>query len=523
MELTVIMLAFAAGLIVRRCGYPPLLGYLAAGFIAHMAGIGDGDALTPLADAGIILLLFTIGLKLEPSNLTPRYVWGSALLHMVIAFPLTAAVIYLVGSLYTPLRFENPIEPWTLAFALSFSSTVLAIKLFDERGESNSFYASIAIGILVVQDVLAVVFVVLTSGHYPSWYALGLLALPLAIPLLRRFLPMLGHGELLLLGGVLLALGSAELFESVSLKAGLGAIVVGMLIAQAHKDKAKELYNQLSGLKNLLLIGFFVQIGYYGFPELELFAVAVVLGLLIALRPLIYFALFTAFGLRARTSWLTSLSLFNYSEFGLIIAAMAAESGLLGPEWITTLAMAMALSFFVATPINKNAHALYRRYSSVLVQYEKPERLPEEVIGSLDGARIAILGMGRIGRGAYQSLLDRGHTEIVGIEENYARSNEFSDQGLNCVHGDASDRDFWERTQLDRCELILVSLSSNRENLQVATLARELGFKGQLSIATRYPDEADAYTELGFDTYYLYGDVGRDFAEHSLATRKDAL
>ena len=266
-----------------------------------------------------------------------------------------------------------------------------------------------------------------------------------------------------------------------------------------------------------------MQIGYYGFPELELFAVAVVLGLLIALRPLIYFALFTAFGLRARTSWLTSLSLFNYSEFGLIIAAMAAESGLLGPEWITTLAMAMALSFFVATPINKNAHALYRRYSSVLVQYEKPERLPEEVIGSLDGARIAILGMGRIGRGAYQSLLDRGHTEIVGIEENYARSNEFSDQGLNCVHGDASDRDFWERTQLDRCELILVSLSSNRENLQVATLARELGFKGQLSIATRYPDEADAYTELGFDTYYLYGDVGRDFAEHSLATRKDAL
>ena len=108
MELTVIMLAFAAGLIVRRCGYPPLLGYLAAGFIAHMAGIGDGDALTPLADAGIILLLFTIGLKLEPSNLTPRYVWGSALLHMVIAFPLTAAVIYLVGSLYTCLLYTSP-------------------------------------------------------------------------------------------------------------------------------------------------------------------------------------------------------------------------------------------------------------------------------------------------------------------------------------------------------------------------------------------------------------------------------
>jgi len=166
-----------------------------AGFAAHMAGIGDGESLTPLAEAGIILLLFTIGLKLEPANLTPRYVWGSAILHMVIAFPLTAGVIYLVGSLYAPLHFENAIEPWMLAFALSFSSTVLAIKLFDERGESNSFYASIAIGILVVQDVLAVIFLVVTSGHYPSLYAIALLALPLTIPLLRRFLPLLGHVE----------------------------------------------------------------------------------------------------------------------------------------------------------------------------------------------------------------------------------------------------------------------------------------------------------------------------------------
>ncbi len=520
MELTVLMLAFAAGLVVRRLGYPPLLGYLVAGFSAHMAGIGDGEALAPIAEAGIILLLFTIGLKLQPANLTPRYVWGSAILHMIIAFPLTAAVIYLVGTLYEPLRFENAIEPWMLAFALSFSSTVLAIKLFDERGESNSFYASIAIGILVVQDVLAVIFLVFTSGYYPSWYALTLLALPLAIPLLRRFLPLLGHGELLLLGGVLLALGAAQLFESFSLKGGLGALVFGMLIAQSHAEKAKELYTQLSGLKNLLLIGFFVQIGYYGFPELELLAVAVVLGLLIALRPLIYFALFTAFGLRARTSWLTSLSLFNYSEFGLIVAAIAAESGFLGPEWITTLALAMALSFFVATPINKKAHELYRRYSSILSRYEKPNRLPEEVIESLDGARIAVLGMGRIGRGAYQAMVEAGHTDIVGVEENYSRTNELNRQGMHCIHGDASDRDFWDRTNLTDCELVLVSLSNHHENLQVATLAKELGFAGKLSIATRYPDEKELYSGLDVDTYYLYRDVGRDFAEHSLSTTK---
>ena len=516
MELSVVIMAFCAGLALRRLGYPPLLGYLAAGFVAHMLGLGDGDNLKPLADAGIVLLLFMIGLHLKLSDLRPRYVWGSAILHMLIALPLTTAVIYAVGTMYQPLNFETSIEPWILAFALSFSSTVLAVKLFEERGESNSFYASIAIGILVVQDILAVAYLVVSSGKYPSAWAVLLLGLPIIIPLSRRYLSLLGHGELLLLGGVLFALGAAELFESVSLKGGLGAIVVGMLIGYGNRPKADELYKHLAGLKNLLLIGFFLQIGYYGFPKLELLAVAVVLGILIVLRPLIYFALLTAFGLRARTAWLTGLSLFNYSEFGLIVAAIAAQSGMLGQEWITTLALAMALSFFVATPINKKAHELYRRHQHKLVNHERSERLPEEVIGSLNGARIAVLGMGRVGRGAYQSLVEAGHTDIVGIEENYARTQSLLATGYNCVHGDASDRDFWERTSLVDCELILVSLSNHREDVQIAKLAQNLGYKNVLSIATRFPDEGPALEKLNVVPYYRYADVGRDFARHSL-------
>ena len=130
MELTVVIMAFCAGLVIRHLGYPPLLGYLAAGFVAHMLGIGEGENLKPLADAGIVLLLFMIGLHLKVSDLKPRYVWGSAILHMLIALPLTTAVIHTVGSIYSPLQFATAIEPWILAFALSFSSTVLACLLY---------------------------------------------------------------------------------------------------------------------------------------------------------------------------------------------------------------------------------------------------------------------------------------------------------------------------------------------------------------------------------------------------------
>ena len=516
MEPLIIVLAFAAGLGFQRIGYPPLLGYLLAGFAANALGIGSGEGLAPLADAGILLLLFTIGLKLDPKDLAPRYVWGSALLHMVVAVPLTAIVIYAVGALYAPLAFDHPAAPWTLAFALSFSSTVLAIKLFEERGETSAFYAKIAIGVLVVQDVLAVIYLVAMSGHLPSPWALALLALPLARPALARFLPMVGHGELLLLSGVLFAFAGAALFEAVDLKGGLGALLIGMLVARSHPAKSKELYDQLAGLKNLLLIGFFLQIGYYGFPSVALMTVAVALGALVVLRPLIYFALLTFFGLRARTGWLAGLALFNYSEFGLIVAAIAVQNEVLSGEWITTLALAMSFSFFLATPVNRKAHELYRRYSERLLEHEKDERLPVEQIGSLGDATTVVLGMGRVGRGAFDTLREAGHERIVGVEENYARALELDAEGRSCIHGDASDRDFWERTRLAQRPLILLSLTNHRENLRVVRLAKELGYRHTLAVASRFPDERAELEAMGCVAYYLYEDTGRDFAAFTL-------
>lgn len=518
MEPLVITVAFVAGLVFSRLGYPPLLGYLLAGFASNALGLGSGDWLAPLADAGILLLLFTIGLKLNPASLKPKYVWGSAILHMVIAIPLTTAIIYLVGMVYEPLSFDHAAAPWTLAFALSFSSTVLAIKLFEERGESSSFYASIAIGILVVQDVFAVVYLVLTADYLPTPWALLLLGLPLLLPVIRKFLPIVGHGELLLLAGIVAAFGAGELFEFVDLKAGLGALVMGMLIERADPKKAKEIYERLSGLKNLLLIGFFLQIGYYGIPSLELVYVAIVLAVLITLRPLIYFGVLTAFGLRARTGWLSGLSLFSYSEFGLIVTVIAQDAGILGEQWLTTVALAMALSYILATPLNRQAHSLYIRYGDKLRQHQRETRLPEEIIGSLGNATIAIMGMGRVGRGAFDALRDAGHQNVVGIEEKYAIALELSEHGWPCVHGDASDRDFWEHTRLVDIELIMVSLSNHRENLRVAKLAKELNFQNTLAVSARFPDEAAELEALGCITFYLYQDVGRDFASHALKT-----
>ena len=518
MEPVVLLVAFLCGAAFRQIGFPPLMGYLMAGFVASAVGLGDQESLQVVADIGITLLLFTIGLKLRVDELKPVYVWGSAVGHIIVVVPLTAAFIFALGALYEPLAFDNAFTAWTLAFALSFSSTVLSIKVFEERGDSTSFYATIAIGVLVVQDVFAVVWLVLASGHYPSPWAALLVLLPLTVRYAKWFYKMVGHGELLLFGGVVAALLSAAMFELVGLKGGLGALVFGAWLGAGDRSRSKELSSQLLGLKNLLLIGFFVQIGYYGWPEPALLAVAAIIAALIALRPLVYFALFTRLKLRARTGWLAALSLSSYSEFGLIIAAAAVADGLLNPEWVTTLALAMTLSFFIATPINNRAHQWYRRHQPQLTRHESNDRLPEEVIGSLGRGRVAVLGMGRIGLAAYRTLEANGIGPMVGIEENWSRHLRLQKQNVNTVHGDASDMDFWDRTGLVKLDHLLVCLSNHRENLDVVELARELGFKGDITVIARFPDESDELRELGCEPYYLYEGLGDDLARHAIDT-----
>lgn len=512
----IITLALLAGFAFRKAGYPPLLGYLLVGFITSELSIGSADELAPLADAGILMLLFTIGLKLQPQSLMPAYVWGSAILHIVIVVPMTAALIMIIGNLFEPLAFGSYRTPWMLAFALSFSSTVLAVKMFEERGDANALYARIAIGVLVIQDVLAVVWLVFSTGHWPSPWALLLLGLPLLRGPLGRLFRTIGHGELLLLSGIVLTFASAALFEAVHLKEGLGALVAGALLAAADRTKARELYRQLLGLKNLLLVAFFLQIGYYGWPSMHMLMVAAIFAVVIVLRPLVYFVLLTSFGLRARTAWYTGISLFSYSEFGLIVGTVAVSNGQLQSDWVTTLALVLAVSFFLATPVNNLIHELYRRFEGPLERYQKADRLPMEQIGSVGDAQIAILGMGRIGREAYATLdleLDR----IIGVEENFERWQMLQEMKINSIHGDATDRLFWEQVGLLRMDLILVGLSNYRENLEIVSLARELGYQGKLAVVARFPDERAELESLGCIAFYLYEDLGHDFAHYVLS------
>ena len=156
---------------------------------------------------------------------------------------------------------------FALAVAFGFSSTVLAAKVLDGNRELRAVHGRVAIGILIVQDVVAVVLLAFMSLETPSPYALLLLLLPFTRPAISWLLERCGHGELLVLFGAALAIGGGEGFAALGLSAELGALLLGTMLAD-HK-RSQELTTVLWSLKELFLVGFFLNIGFSGPPTWE--------------------------------------------------------------------------------------------------------------------------------------------------------------------------------------------------------------------------------------------------------------
>ena len=215
MVMSWILVAFVLGFALSQMGLPPLVGYLIGGFVLNVAGMDEGrELLVRLSDAGITLLLFSIGLKLKLRTLARPEVWGVATGHMAITVLLFGTLIFALGWLGVPLLEQLDLRlSLLLAFALSFSSTVFAVKVLEEKGEMDSRHGRIAIGILIVQDIAAVVFIAFAAGKVPTPWALLLLFLIPARPLLMHIMARVGHGEMLLMFGLALAIGGAHVLK----------------------------------------------------------------------------------------------------------------------------------------------------------------------------------------------------------------------------------------------------------------------------------------------------------------------
>ncbi len=514
MDIVSISSAFLLGLIARQFGLPPLVGYLIAGFILYASGIRITETISNFAEMGVTLLLFSIGLKLRVGSLLKPQIWAVASLHMLITIIIFTTGIYLFGISGLPLFSDLSLSMMVLiAFALSFSSTVFAVKVLEEKGEMSAIYGIVSIGILVMQDIIAVVFLAVSAGKVPSLWALLLLGLIPLRPVLYKIFERAGHGELQILFGLSLAIGGAEIFELVGVKGDLGALILGIMFA-AH-PKASELSRHLLGFKDLFLVGFFLSIGLSGALHMQEVGIALLLVLLVPLKVMLFFWMLTRFNLRARTSLFTSLSLANYSEFGLIVCALGVANGWVGSEWLIVIAIALSISYIAAAPLNTRSHLLYARFRKRLLSFESSTRIADEEPIDPGDASIYIFGMGRVGTSAYDNLRERFGDVVVGIEINARTVDNHKSEGRRVILGSATDIDFWDRINMDlsKVELAMVALPNHGENLFAINYLRSLNFQGKLAAIAKYPDEVDSLKQAGADSAFnIYTEAGTGFA-----------
>lgn len=514
-----IAVAYLFGFIVWQMGLPPLVGFLIAGFVLNLLGASGGEFLNEMADLGVTLLLFSIGLKLNVRQLLRPEVWGVATVHMLTITLGIAGVLLLLGGAGIPLLSGlNLTVALLVGFALSFSSTVFAVKVFEERGGMGSHYGRITIGVLIIQDIAAVIFLAASTAKIPSpWAAAIIVLLILLKPLLVALLKRAGHGELLILFGLVLALGGSALFELVSLKGDLGALFFGVLLA--HHSKASELSKALLSLKDLFLVGFFLSIGMSAAPTVEAALMALLLLLLMPVKIGLFFTLFTRFHLRVRSAMFSSLSLGNFSEFGLIVAAIAVANQWLPGEWLAVIAKAVVLSFILASPLNVYNSAICRRLCQRLKRMEHVQRLPGDDLIDLSGHRVVVCGMGRVGSGTYDHLQADFKGRIAGIDFDEDRIKVQRAAGRTLVQGDAGNPDFWQRLRIDDgdIDMMLLCMPKLQANVNAAIAIRDWGYKGRIAAISRYEDEEDELNKVGVDCVFnIYAETGAGFAQHTL-------
>ncbi|HEY7885579.1 MAG TPA: cation:proton antiporter [Cellvibrionaceae bacterium] len=501
-----IAFAFSLGLLVRFAGLPPLIGYLAAGFAISAASPllnlpdDNGKILGHLAHLGVLLLLFTVGLKLRLRNLIRPEVIGGGLIHFSITCLVIAPALFWVMDITAQTAL-------LLAIALAFSSTVLAAKVLESKRELRAFHGRVAIGILIVQDLIALVVISVASGQVPSPWALIVFALPLTRPLLYKLLDKSGHEELLVLLGLLLALViGGHGFELLGLSSELGALALGAMLA--NHPRATELSTSLWSIKEVFLVGFFLQIGMGGLPDGQALVFALAMAVVLPLKGVLFFFLFLLFKLRARSAFLSGLSLTNYSEFGLIVASVVL------PEWLIPLAVTVAVSFVISAPLNRIAHPLYERLANRLVPLERNIHHPDEQPVSLQDAEVLIMGMGRTGTAAYDHLCTRVKS-LIGMDSDPAKVEKHSELGRKVLFADAEDQIFWQGLEMDNVKGVILSMNDIEAKVIAARQLRKKGFTGFVISHTLYPDEAAAINAAGADdTYLTMNEAGIGLAEH---------
>lgn len=568
--LTTIAAAFAAawvlGMVTQRLGLSPIVGYLLAGVVIgpYTPGyVGDVNLAQQLAELGVILLMFGVGLHFHLKDL-----WRVKAVALPGALGQSAAATLATVGLFAALGWSVQ-SGAVLGMALAVASTVVLLRVLLDRGMLNTTHGHVAVGWLIVEDILTVLVLVMVpllaasaggtdpvhaegsaaaadavaaeSGWVTIAWAIGKLAALVAIVLLAgsRVAPWmlaqvskLRSGELftltVLVLSIAIAVGSAVFFgASVALGAFLAGIVVGQSPA-SHRAASEAL-----PMRDAFAVLFFVSVGMLFDPSFVVthpLLVLAGLGVVLVCKPLAALVIVAVCGYPIRTALTVAIGLSQIGEFSFILAHAAGEANLLPPEGMHLLVATAMVSITLNPLLFGQMERIERAVAAVpWIQHLLEARYARRVRATNDtvAARIAeqskplavIVGYGPVGRLVDAMLRDAGLQTAV-VEMNLDTVEALTKSGTHAIYGDATRRQVLELAGLARAVHLVVTLPHTEGRSAIVRAAREINPTIEVTVRARYMGERDELMKAGATTVvFEEGEAGVALARHVLRGR----
>jgi CPA2 family monovalent cation:H+ antiporter-2 len=475
-----VALALVGGAVAVRLGQPPIVGYLAAGVVIGPftpGFVGDVEQINHLAELGVVLLLFALGVEFSIRELARvrRVVVPGAIAQILVIALVGAAVGLPLGLSLTASA--------VIGASIAISSTLVVLKVLVERGDLDSLHGRTAIGWMVVQDLVTIVLIAMLEPlagedlaapilfavlRTAAFLALAYVVGARVLPWLFRTVSRLGSPELFLLSVFATALLAAFLSSAVfGLSLALGAFVAGLIVSES--DLAHQAAGEITPFRDLFAVLFFVSVGMLVDPIALLQDVPAVLALLIVatlVKGAVAAVLGLALRMPLRSAILLGAVIGQVGEFSFLLAEQAVSLGLLDSRGFN-LVLSTAVLSIVATPL------LVRGAARLVVRLEhrelgteppvpgqRPTTRGELAVGEDAAAErlsIVVLGSGRVGRVVVRAVRARGFRCVV-VDRDQRALDEPASLGAATLFGDAASRAILQRAGLERARMLVVAI-----------------------------------------------------------------
>ncbi|MBD3389111.1 MAG: hypothetical protein GF416_08490 [Candidatus Altiarchaeales archaeon] len=456
---------------------PMIPAYVIAGVLIGPVGMGlitNHEAIRNLSELGIAFLLFIVGLELDLRRLRDVGIAASttAVINGMVIFGLGAFIAYNIG-------FTNK-EAIYIGLALSFSSTMVVIKILSDKKELETLHGRIILGVLLMQDVMAIIALSilntlndLSSVTIATSVVLGIGLFSIAVVMSKYVIPtvfkLISKSHELMF---LTALSIFFVFSYMSFEAGLsypiGAFIAGMALATFPYNL--EIVGKVRSLRDFFSIIFFVSLGMeIWISDMATIIVPAILFLIlvVVLKPLLIIFMTSLGGYGRRVSFLTGISLLQISEFSLIIAMQGLYEGHISNEVFSIIAFIAMISITVTSYTIKYDKQLYNLISERLLVFERFSNIDKALHHTIDEPKdthTVICGCHRMGYSIAKTLEKAGREFII-VDFNPERVKVLLKEGLPCIYGDIGDIDVLEKLHLKKADLIISTVADEEDNM----------------------------------------------------------